>query len=149
MISSNLQSQIAPEYQIKNLLLSLGRKVTGKIRIEFWYVGVWTNYGIISYRNLAEWLRKNNEAKAKGLNIIQKGLIYFVEGKQQSLYAVLNGKCQCMKFICLRNRIQNECPNLFKAMGGKIDCHHTLAVEINSKAVVQGNNCFGGRYYSQ
>ena len=143
MISSELASQHISKHQIAELLHFLGRTNWEKnynrhqLDIEPWWIGIWTKQaGVVSYKDLAEFIRETSKARASMLGVKRLGKnLFLVEGRQQSWYAVnrIDGKymCECKLYRCRQNRLEKECPRLFEALNGKIFCHHTIAAWIN------------------
>jgi hypothetical protein len=101
---------------------------------EPWAIAFWTNYGLISYRDYAEFIIAYTELKAYGLlttpkGIIEQPLFYLVKGVQQSYYTVSkDGKtCNCMLYRQRLNR-REELLQLFQYLPSPSFCHHSEAV---------------------
>lgn len=140
MISSQLQSQTISRRFVISLLYQKGKTFDAhKVRFEAWHIGLWTNYGIISWSEVALFLEFEATEKANpygsNLNVISKGVnLFLVESSQGGDYygVIRNNRkltCNCMKFKCWNNRMKSECPQLYKALGEQIFCHYTKAVE--------------------
>jgi hypothetical protein len=144
LVSSQLQSQTFSTRLVVNILMAKGKDVhVNSLHFAPWWIGLWTNYGVISWKEIAKWLL--NEALHKMAPNYPDYLYTEVEERGKHLwlvpssqdgnkkYAVLRtGKsfsCQCFKFKCWNNRLVNECPKLFEALGKTVFCHHTKAVE--------------------
>lgn len=99
------------------------------LKIEFWNVGIWTNYGIISYKNYAEFIILYTQAKAEQLPVKKlSDRLYLVGGKQKPWYAIHDGKCECMLYRLRRNR-REELPQFFKHLPHKgLFCHHLACI---------------------
>lgn len=144
-ISSELASQIISPNAIAELLYYLERHKWQRnynrhqLRIEAWAVGIWVKQvGIISYSDLAEFIRETTKLKASALQVEQRSPnLFLVQGVQKSKYAVVRQdkqfKCECMLYRCRNNRLRSEIPQLFKALNQKIFCHHTVAVYLSLK----------------
>lgn len=138
-LSSELASQTISKRAIADLLFYLGRSKWEKnynshqLTIEAWAVGIWVKQaGIISYEDLAEFIRETTKLKASGLAVDKRSdNLFLVQGSQKSCYAVIrqNGHyiCECMLYRCRHNRLRNELPQLFEALNRKIFCHHSVA----------------------
>lgn len=104
-----------------------------ELEIEFWANGIWIKQlGIISYDSAAEIIQEISSSKAIALEVIEKGpRLKLVEGSQKSYYAVVenNGeyKCECMLYKCRANRLEEEFPELYRALDEQVFCHHTVA----------------------
>jgi len=141
MLSSNLQSQTISRRFVQSLLSQLGRDfVAARLRFEPWHIGLWTNYGVISWHDVAIFLFAEAEEKVNKygslLEVRRQGKNFFLVQSSQSpddYYTVLRtGKhlgCSCMKFKCWNKRMQSELPRLFAALENQIFCHHTIATE--------------------
>ena len=146
MLSSQLASQIISKNAVADLLHYLGRDKWEKnynrhqLAIESWAVGIWVKEaGLISYADLAEFIRNSTKLRASRLLVEQRSpSLFLVEGSQQSRYAVVrqNGHytCECMLYRCRHNRLRKELPQLFQALNGKIFCHHTVAAYLFLKS---------------
>ena len=100
------------------------------LRIELWFNCIWTNFGFISYRDFADFLKLCSEAKSYQLPVKKlSDRLYLVKGKKKDWYQVHDGKCECMLY---RQRVKrsSELPQLFKHFD-KPFCHHTEAVKCN------------------
>ena len=100
------------------------------LRIELWFNCLWTNFGFISYKDLAKFTLLCTHAKAYQLPVKKlTDSLYLVKGKKQPWYAVYGGKCECMLY---RQRVKrsSELPQLFKHFN-KPFCHHTEAIKCN------------------
>jgi hypothetical protein len=139
--SSQLASQTISKRAIADLLIWLGRtKWQSKwnahdLEIESWCVGIWVKQaGIISYEDLAIWLKFISQARSEFLRVQKRGeRLYLVAGRQQEWYAVTKNQswqCECMLFRC-RRRIAKEMPKLYEALDRQIFCHHTLAASLS------------------
>lgn len=144
-VSSALQSQTFSRRFVYNLLLSRGKDCNEyRLKFEPWWIGLWTNFGVISWRDVAR--RLEWEAKSKPHPTIPDFLCVGVQQATNMLFWVPSAQdpkekygvlrlttgeltCDCMKYRCWKNRMQKECPRLYEALGGKIFCHHTKAVE--------------------
>lgn len=144
-ISEQLASQHISKSAIADLLYYLGRTKWEKtynrheLDIKAWGTGIWVKQaGIISYKDLAEFITETTKLRAGGLQVkrLNKNL-FLVQGSQQSWYAVhrIDGKykCECMLYRCRDNRLKTEFPQLFKALNQKIFCHHTIAAYMHIK----------------
>lgn len=144
MISTQLQSQTFPTRLVVGILLWKGKNVhRHQLRYEQWSIGLWTNYGVISWREIASYLVSEAQNKPHPnypdylyTAVEQKGENFFLVPSSQDAskkYAVLrigkNLSCQCFKFKCWQNRLKDEAPQLFKALNKEVFCHHTKAVE--------------------
>ena len=142
-LSTQLASQTISKNAIADLLYYLGRDKweenynRHQLTIEAWAVGIWVReIGIISYKDLAEFMRNSTKLKASGLQVERRSpSLFLVEGSQQSRYAVIrqNGHytCECMLYRCRHNRLRKELPQLFEALNKKIFCHHTVAAYLS------------------
>jgi len=138
-ISSQLASQTISKNAIADLLHYLGRDKwerkynSHQLIIETWAIGIWVKQlGIISYKDLAEFIRETTKLKASGLQVKrQSQSLFLVQGSQKFWYAVVqqNGHyiCECPLYRCRHKRFRKEFPQLFNALNGKIFCHHTVA----------------------
>lgn len=85
MISSQLASQTISRRFVISLMSQLGKTFDEhRVLFEPWHVGLWTNYGIISWHDVAAQLRLEAENRvsvhASSLNVIRKGeRLFFVE----------------------------------------------------------------------
>ena len=140
MISSQLASQTISRRFVVSLLAQKGKTFDAhRVRFEAWHIGLWTNYGIVSWSEVAMFLEFEAAEKANrygnNLDVIQKGEDFFLVESSQcgEYYGITRSKgkltCPCMKYKCWNNRIKTECPQLFKALDEQIFCHHTKAVE--------------------
>lgn len=144
-ISSELKSQTMSKNVIKTVLHFLERTKwednynVHDLHIEAWDTGVWIKEaGIISYKDLATILVNEARAKAHQLPVQKRGENLFLVGSFQDnklKYCVVKRDgsyvCNCMKYKCWKNRMQKECPKLYKALEEDIFCHHGLAVALN------------------
>ena len=139
-VSSQLTSQTISKYVLSWLLNKIGRtKWTEKYNshdlvIEAWANGVWVKQaGIISYKNLAEALRLESQAKAHNLSVqkVSKGfLVSSFQDNDRKYFVSLNNKkwtCNCMRYGCWNHRMEKELPQLYKALNNKVFCHHIVA----------------------
>lgn len=145
-LSSQLASQTISKNAIAELLQYLERHKWEKnynrhqLTIEAWAVGIWVReVGIISYSDLAEFIRQTTKLKASGLQVEQRSpSLFLVQGSQQSRYAVVRQgnhfQCECMLYRCRHNRLRKELPQLFEALNRKIFCHHTVAAYLFLKS---------------
>ncbi|PPS42100.1 hypothetical protein B1A85_15745 [Chroococcidiopsis sp. TS-821] len=144
-ISLELASQHFSKYAIAELLHYLNRSKweqkynKHQLKVELWAVGIWVREaGIISYQDLACFIRETTLLKASGLRV-EKRLpnLFLVQGVQKSKYAVVRQnnhfRCECMLYQCRDNRLRTELPQLFEALNRKIFCHHTVAAYLSSK----------------
>ena len=140
MISSQLASQTISRRFVVSLLHEKGKTFdVHRVRFEAWHIGLWTNYGIISWSEVALFLEFEATEKANpygsSLNVIPKGAnLFLVESSQGSDYygVIRNSRkltCNCMRCKCWNNRIKTECRQHYKALDEQIFCHHTKAVE--------------------
>ncbi|PSB00501.1 hypothetical protein [Merismopedia glauca] len=138
--SSQLASQTISKRAIADLLIWLGRtKWQSKwnahdLEIESWSIGIWVKQaGIISYKDLAKWLKFISQVRGECLKVEKKGeRLCLVAGRQQQWYAVSKSsvwQCECMLFRC-RRRIAKEMPKLYEALDKKVFCHHTVAASL-------------------
>ena len=98
------------------------------LRIEPWYTCLWTTFGFISYRDLAEFTLICTEAKAYQLPVKKlTESLYLVKGKVKAWYAVYEGKCECALFR-LRIKRSSELPQFFKHFPRIGFCHHTASI---------------------
>lgn len=142
-LSSQLASQTISKNAIADLLHYLGRDEWERnynrhqLTIEAWAVGIWVKEaGLISYADVAEFIRNSTLLKASGLQVEKRSpSLLLVQGSQQSRYAVVrqNGHyiCECMLYRCRHNRLRKELPQLFEALNKKIFCHHTVAAYLS------------------
>jgi hypothetical protein len=108
------------------------------LRIEPWFTCLWTNFGFISYRDLAEFTLLCTEAKAYQLPVKKlSNRLYLVKGKVKAWYAVYEGKCECMLYR-LRVKRSHELPQFFKHFD-KPFCHHILAKISEEKLTAEGD----------
>ncbi len=138
-ISSELASQHISRHAIGDLLYYLERIHWAnncnyhQLTIEAWEVGIWVKeVGIISYKDLAEFIRETSIFKASGLQVQQRSPnLFLVQGSQRPWYTVQRRSrqyiCECMLYRCRRKRLRNEFPQLFEALNKKIFCHHIIA----------------------
>jgi hypothetical protein len=96
IISSALSSQTIGRRTIADLLIYLGRTAwmqnynTHQLTIEVWSVGIWVKQaGIISYYDLAEWIRETTKLKASALQVQRDRHLFLVQGSQQPWYEVV------------------------------------------------------------
>lgn len=145
-ISSALASQTINKVTAWNCLCLLG-KVSGnltkfdsdRMTVEGWAVGVrvvikkaYKNLvevclglsTVISPLKIAKQILEQTEWKSRDLNVIRKtDKIFLVDSFQDptekhTVAAYNDGlTCSCMKFKCMRNRMQKEAPQLLKALG--------------------------------
>jgi len=146
-VSKELASQHFNKHDIADILYSLGRTNWAyqcnrhQLEYEPWATGIWIKQaGIISYRELAAYIREATEFKSCGLNVKrQSQQVFLVEGRRQPWYTVVqkNGRysCSCMLYRCRRNRLEKELPQLFKALNQKIFCHHTVAAYYSTRSI--------------
>lgn len=138
--SSELASQTISKRAIADLLIWLGRTKWQQtynaydLEIESWSIGIWVKQaGIISYKDLAKWLKFISQARGESLKVQKRGeRLYLVAGRQQEWYAVTKNqswRCECMLFRC-RRRIAKEMPKLYEALEQQVFCHHTLAASL-------------------
>jgi hypothetical protein len=140
-VSRELQSQIFSKYLVADLLYRLERFSWSKnysrheLIIEPWASGLWVKQaGLISYRDLAEYLKLEAEVKAYTLRVETVDKWYLVASRQDpnknylvKFYRGYGWKCNCMRYRCWKNRMAEELPQLFKVLKGKIFCHHIVA----------------------
>ncbi|MEA5595680.1 hypothetical protein [Rivularia sp. UHCC 0363] len=141
-VSSALQSQVLSRYVLREILFKLGRTNweykynVHDLTYEFWTTGVWVKEAgtIISYRAIAEYWREAaiNQTEQLPVTKVQGGwLVSSIQNFSKQYFVYFNnGKgwtCDCMKHRCWRNRIPKELPQLYKALGYKIFCHHVAA----------------------
>lgn len=148
-LSSELASQTISRNTIAELLHYLGRTKWEQnynryqLEIEPWFVGIWVNVaGIISYRDLADFIRETTKLKAASLQVEQRSpSLFLVQGTQKSKYAVVRQRnyfqCECMLYRCRHNRLRRELPQLFQALNQKIFCHHSVAawMQVNARRI--------------
>jgi hypothetical protein len=145
-ISSELATQHIFKHLIAELLHYLDRTKWEKkynryqLDIELWAIGIWVKQaGIISYKDLADFIRETTKVKACGL-IVEKRAhnLFLVQGSQKSRYAVVRQQghyiCECMLYRCRHNRLKKEFPQLFNALNQKIFCHHSIAAWMHVNA---------------
>ncbi len=98
------------------------------LKVEFWYNAIWTNYGMISYSDYANFIYNATECKSLQLETQKlNDRLFLVKGKVKSWYAVHDGKCECMLYR-LREKRSQELPQFFKYFNRPF-CHHSLAVK--------------------
>lgn len=99
------------------------------LRVELWYNCIWTNYGIISYRNYAEFILLYTQGKAEQLPVKKiSDRLYLVKGKVKDWYAVHDNKCECMLYRLRKNRA-SELPQFFKHLPNNgLFCHHLACI---------------------
>lgn len=144
-ISSELASQHFSKHIIADLLYYLNRTNWEQkynryqLKIELWAVGIWVREaGIISYQDLASFIRQTTLLKASGLQVERRSPnLFLVQGVQRLKYAVVRQqnhfRCECMLYRCRHNRLKKELPQLFEALNQKIFCHHTVAAYLSLK----------------
>lgn len=144
-ISSELASQHFSKNIIADLLCYLNRTKWEQkynryqLKIELWAVGVWVREaGIVSYQDLACFIRETTLLKASHLQVEQRSLnLFLVQGVQKSKYTVVRQRnhfrCECMLYRCRSNRLKKELPQLFEALNQKIFCHHSVAAYLSLK----------------
>lgn len=144
-ISSQLASQTISKITAWNCLVLLGKvsgdltkEIADRMTVEGWavgvrivikrgYKGVEVFKGlstIISPLKIAEQILKQTEYKSRGLNIIRRNERLFLVDSFQNpkekhvVTAQPDGlTCSCMKFKCLKKRMEKEAPQLLKALG--------------------------------
>lgn len=140
-VSRQLQSQVFSNQLIAELLIRLNRTKwmekynTHDLHCEAWTVGIWVREAgtIISYKDLANFLREIAAAIGEFLPVQKTDYGWFVKSMRNSdrykvTFSKTNGwSCSCMKFRCWKNRISEEMPQFYKALGEKIFCHHVAA----------------------
>lgn len=141
-VSSQLVSQTMSKFLVDEILWRFDRQVYETYRkhdisIEPWAVGIrvygaGVRGGLISYRDLVSMLQDEALCKAVQRQVIKKNdRLWIVEGSQKKWYCVWsNGTrhtCECMRYLCWKNRMSVEFPALYKALGGRIFCQHTVA----------------------
>lgn len=144
--SSELMSQTMSKYVLSWLLSQMGRNNWTKnynqhdLIIEAWANGVWVKQaGLVSYRDLAEALKFESEAKAYNLSVekVNNGfLVSSFQGGDRKYFVSLKNKkwiCNCMRYGCWNNRMEKELPQLYKALNNKIFCHHIVAAYEHQK----------------
>lgn len=130
-ISNALISQhFTPKLIIKFLELSDRLPDTFRyqdLRIEFWHNCIWTNFGMISYSDYANYIYHFTECKSLQLPIKKiNDRLFLVKGKVKPWYAVHDGNCECQLFRLRKNR-SPELPQFFKYFNRPF-CHHSLSV---------------------
>lgn len=142
-ISPALASQHFSKNTIADLLFYLNRTKWEQkynryqLKIELWAVGIWVKEaGIISYQDLACFIRETTIFKASALQVEQRSPnLFLVQGVQKAKYAVVRQqnhfRCECMLYRCRHNRLKKELPQLFEALNQKIFCHHTVAAYLS------------------
>jgi hypothetical protein len=140
-VSSELMSQTMHKYAIAWMLESTDKlKWQEKYNrhdfiIEAWANGIWVKQvGIISYHDLAEYIKFESQFKAYQLPVEKVGKKSFLVGSYQGgknkYFVFVKDKkwvCNCMRYRCFNNRIEKELPQLYKILNGKIFCHHIVA----------------------
>ena len=141
-VSSALQSQILTKYIVADILIQLGRDNwlykynTHDLEFEFWTTGVWVKQAgtIISYAAIADYWRELAAMQAEQLPLHKTTHGWLVRSRQEAdkkYYVNWTKKygwvCECMRYRCWKNRIPNELPQLYKALGNKVFCHHVAA----------------------
>lgn len=139
-VSKQLQSQVFSNHLIAELLIRLGRTKwmnkynTHDLHCEAWAVGIWVKQaGLISYKDLADFLKEIATAIGELLPVEKVNFGWLVKSMRNSdRYFVSFSKasgwsCNCMKFRCWHNRILQEMPQFYKALGEKVFCHHVAA----------------------
>ncbi len=144
-ISSTLASQTINKATVWNCLVILGlvsgdldKFTADRMTVEGWAVGVRVVIKraykgiqvfkglstIISPLKIAMHIFEREELKSRGLSVIRKNKNLFLvdsckDPKQKhAVRAYSYGlECSCMKFKCMRNRIEKEAPQLLKALG--------------------------------
>ncbi|MDB9373268.1 hypothetical protein [Nodularia sphaerocarpa] len=144
-ISSQLASQTISKITVWNCLVLLG-KVSGnltqftsdRMTVEGWAVGVRVVIKraykgievfkglstIISPLKIAKQILERTEFKSRDLTVTRRSeRLFLVDSFQDpSVKHVVNAQpdgltCSCMKFKCLKNRMEKEAPQLLKAIG--------------------------------
>lgn len=144
-ISSQLASQTISKNTVWKCLLLL-RKVSGnltpftsdRMTVEGWAVGVRVVIKraykgievfkglstIISPLKIAKQILEQTEFKSRDLTVTRRSeRLFLVDSFQDpSVKHVVNAQpdgltCSCMKFKCLKNRVEKEAPQLLKALG--------------------------------
>ncbi len=139
-ISSELASQTISKYVVGEALWRKGIDHNPhQLFIDAWATGVWTRqYGLISYKAIAEVLSLIAENKAEALAVEQRSSnLWLVDSAQGNgkYFVMRSGKylsCSCPKFRCWQKRLGKECPQLLQALGG-VFCHHTFAIQKQLK----------------
>ena len=99
------------------------------LSIEPWFTCLWTNFGFISYKDLAEFTLLCTHAKVYQLPVKKlTDSLYLVKGKVKAWYAVYEGKCECMLYR-LRVKRSHELPQFFKHFPKIGFCHHTESID--------------------
>jgi hypothetical protein len=141
-LSSELQSQTINKYVISQVLDKTKRtKWRNKFNehdlvIESWANGVWCKQvGLISYADLATYLRQESQMKAEKLSVMKTENEFVVTSYQGGDKAYLvkfknasGWRCNCLRYRCWRRRLHEEMPKLLQHFNGKVFCHHILAV---------------------
>ena len=98
------------------------------VKYELWYNCLWTtNYGFISYKDIAEIIELQTLFKAQQLPVKKINTTTFkVKGVQRPFYIVKDGKCNCPLYNLRKNRF-NELPQFFKHFKTFPLCHHLVA----------------------
>lgn len=134
--SSELLSQCLSKYILDEMLwdeFAYSYNSIHNLHIEFWANGIWIKeLGIISYSKAAEVIRGITCNKADMCEVIEKGpKLKLVSGSQKSYYAVVERDgdyiCECMLYKCRKNRLEEEFPELYRALDEQVFCHHTVA----------------------
>jgi hypothetical protein len=144
-VSSQLMSQCVSTRLIAEVLWRFDRQVwetfsVHRISVEAWAVGVrvygeGVRGGLVSYRDLVSILKDEAIAKSEQLGVERRGknlwIVDSFQGAKKHSVLRLGGHlgCDCMKYKCWSNRMNDELPALFKALDGKLFCHHTVAVK--------------------
>jgi len=111
-ISSELASQHFSTNAIADLLCYLDRTKweqkynKHQLKVEPWTVDIWVREaGIVSYQDLASFIRETTLLKASGLQVERRSPnLFLVQGIQKSKYAVVRRHnhfcCECMLYQC-------------------------------------------------
>jgi hypothetical protein len=144
-VSSQLLSQCVSTRLIAEVLWRFDRQVwdtfnVHHISVEPWACGVrvrgeGVRGGIVSYKDLVSILKDEAIAKSEQLGVESRGknlwiVDSFQGAKRHSVLRIgAHLSCDCMKFKCWHNRMTDELPPLYKALEGRLFCHHTVAVK--------------------
>lgn len=127
---------------VADILTKLGRNNwiykynTHDFKFEFWSTGVWVKQAgtIISYVYIANYWRELAAMQAEQLPLHKTTHGWLVRSRQdvnKKYYVNWTNKygwvCDCMRYRCWKNRIPNELPQFYKALGNKVFCHHIAA----------------------
>ncbi|AFZ27277.1 hypothetical protein Cylst_5244 [Cylindrospermum stagnale PCC 7417] len=151
-VSSELMSQTMSKYVLSSLLYQMDRTKWTKnfnqhdLTIEAWATGVWVKQaGLVSYADLAKVLKLEADTKAYQLSVekVPGGFLVssFQGGARKYSVSIKNKKwtCDCMRYRCWFNRMQEELPQLYKALNHKIFCHHIVAAYEHQKFLKQNS----------